>query len=96
MSSETYLSEKRKFKNLDEAKVINRVNTQLSQVPSSFFLLLAGGVVGLSVGLAVSQKKKKWANYAGFWIPSALLFGVYNMIVKKKKINQLEHTSLLH
>ena len=70
MSSETYLSEKRKFKNLDEAKVINRVNTQLSQVPSSFFLLLAGGLVGLLVGLAVSQKKKK--------------------------INQLKHTSLLH
>ncbi len=70
MSSETHLSEKRKFKTLDEAKVINRVNTQLSQVPSSFFLLLAGGLVGLLVGLAVSQKKKK--------------------------INQLKHTSLLH
>ena len=38
--------------------------------------------MALSMGLAATQRQKGWANFVGLWVPSLLLIGIYNKIVK--------------
>lgn len=55
---------------------------QSTKVPTSVYLLLAGGAVALSLGLAVTQRRKGWANFVGEWVPSILILGLYNKMFK--------------
>jgi hypothetical protein len=53
-----------------------------SQIPSGGYLALAIGSMALSAAIASFSRKKALANFIGLWVPSLLLIGIYNKIVK--------------
>jgi len=65
-----------------EGSLTKAVESQTAKVPSIAFLVLAGLAVAASVGLAATRKDKSMANFIGLWVPSLLLMGIYNKIVK--------------
>lgn len=97
MSEGSLLTESGRARPSKEGSLTKRIEKQTAKIPSSFFLALAGGVVALSLGLAVSNKKKSWANFVGQWVPTILLLGIYDKIVKTQGSDQEEKkSSLLH
>ena len=83
--------------NKNEGKATALIERQTSRLPSIAWLGLAFGAMALSAGLAASarpqrrfgySKRLELANFVGQWVPSLLLIGVYNKIVK------LEHEML--
>lgn len=79
----TRTKSKDKTKNsMQEGKLTRGIETQTAKLPSTLFLALAGSSLLLSVGLAASNRNKSWANFVGLWVPTFLLFGIYNKIVK--------------
>jgi hypothetical protein len=73
-----------------EGKVTRAVEKQTAKIPSIAYLALAGGAIAVSLGLAATQKNKGLANFIGLWVPSLLLMGVYNKIVKVEGSDQLD------
>ncbi|MGZ3743647.1 MAG: hypothetical protein ACXVBQ_07285 [Pseudobdellovibrionaceae bacterium] len=69
---------------------------QTAKIPSGVYLGLAVGSILLSAGLAMSEKRKNWANFVGLWVPSILLLGVYNKIVKIEGSDKVEKRQTLH
>ncbi len=67
---------------IQEGEGTKMIEHQTAKIPSTYFLIAAAGAVALSLGLAVAQKRKGWANLVGQWVPSLLLLGIYNKIVK--------------
>ncbi|MBC7711927.1 MAG: hypothetical protein H7177_01210 [Rhizobacter sp.] len=65
-----------------EGSMTKAIEHQTAKIPSTYFLAAAGGAVVLSLGMAVMSEKKGWANFVGNWVPSLLLLGIYNKIVK--------------
>jgi hypothetical protein len=70
-----------KSKNKNEGVVASAIERQTAKVPSDVFLWSALGAIGLSLGLAIA-KQGKASTFVGQWVPTLLLFGVYNKIVK--------------
>ena len=58
------------------------IERQTSQVPSSVFLGLALGSIGLSLILKLSRKND-WALFVGQWAAPFLIMGNYNKMVKQ-------------
>jgi hypothetical protein len=50
-------------------------------VPSSAYLAVALGAMGLSLLFQVTGRGK-WGNFVAQWVPTWILFGVYNKLVK--------------
>lgn len=69
-----------------EGKLTRAVEKQTSKIPSMFFLGLAGGAMALSIGLKLSGHESKTANWVGLWVPSILMLGIYNKIVKEERL----------
>lgn len=69
-----------------EGKLTRAVEEQTSKIPSMFFLGLAGGAAALSLGLKLSGHESKTANFVGMWVPTILLLGIYNKIVKEERL----------
>ena len=70
------------------------IEHQTAKIPSTYFLAAAGGAVALSLGLAIVNEKKGWANFVGNWVPSLLLLGIYNKIVKTHGSDKAEAARL--
>lgn len=90
------LSESGRNKSMEDAKVAKVAEIKSKEVPTSIFITLAGAAIALSLGLAMSKKKKSWAIFVGQWAPTILLFGIYDKIVKTNDNSKDEHKSLLH
>ena len=79
-----------------EGSTTKAIEHQTVKIPSSYFLAAAGGAVALSLGIALMSEKKGWANFVGNWVPSLLLLGVYNKIVKTHGSDKTEGQRHLH
>ena len=64
--------------------------------PALFYLALAGGAVALSFGLAMSKKRKNWSGFVGQWVPTILLLGIYDKVMKKEDVEQVKTKTFLH
>lgn len=64
-----------------EGRVAKAIEEQTSKLPSDVFLWGALGSMGLSLAFML-RKQKDVASFIGTWVPTLLLFGVYNKIVK--------------
>ena len=72
------------------------------RVPSVGFLGLAFGAMAASATLMLLGHKK-WANFVGQWVPSILILGTYNKLVKTfsapyseaQRANHGDHPSIL-
>jgi hypothetical protein len=64
-----------------EGEVARRLEGLTSRLPSDFFLWGGLASVATSLGFMLAGRKQV-ANFIGQWVPTLLLFGVYNKIVK--------------
>lgn len=65
----------------DEGTVTKAIEHYTSQVPSGTYLSLAVGSIGLSLTLRLLGQKHA-AEFVGHWVPTILILGLYNKIVK--------------
>lgn len=66
-----------------EDMVTRNIEMQTAKIPSVGWLGLAIGSMALSMALEVfSGKRKDPAGFVGLWVPTFLLFGIYNKLVK--------------
>ncbi len=64
-----------------EGEITKVIEHYTSQVPSGAYLSLAVGSIGLSLALrALGQKNA--SQFVGHWVPTILLLGLYNKLVK--------------
>jgi len=66
---------------VEEGRVAKAIESATSKIPSDLFLWT--GLAGIAVA-AVSfiSGKKQAGQFVGLWVPTVLLLGVYNKIVK--------------
>lgn len=65
-----------------EGKLTEKIEQQTAKIPSVGFLSLAIGSMLASAGIQFFSKRKDVANFVGLWVPSLLLIGIYNKLVK--------------
>src|SRR4051794_10769952 len=76
-----------------EGKVARAIESKTAKLPSDLFLWLAGGAIVASLaGQLASPKRMSRFNmpsrsgqlglFVGQWVPTLLIFGLYNKIVK--------------
>jgi hypothetical protein len=64
-----------------EGPIARTIEQQTAKLPSDTFLWAALGSIGISLVLEMTNKKQM-ANFVGHWVPTFLLFGIYNKMVK--------------
>lgn len=64
-----------------EGEVTKAIEHYTSQVPSGTYLSLAVGSLGLSLALRLLGQKHA-ATFVGQWVPTILILGLYNKVVK--------------
>ena len=71
-----------------EGSVARTIEQQTAKVPSDGFLWTAVGSMAASALLLLTQRKHE-SLFIGQWVPTLLLFGVYNKLVKQLGSDQL-------
>ena len=64
-----------------EGTVTKAIEHYTSQVPSGAYLSLAIGSIGLAALLKLAGREKD-AQFVGHWVPTILILGLYNKLVK--------------
>ncbi len=64
-----------------EGEITKAIEHYTSQVPSGTYLSLAVGSLGLALTLRLLGQKHA-ANFVGQWVPTILILGLYNKLVK--------------
>jgi len=65
----------------EEGTLTKEIEYYTSQVPSGTYLSCAVGAIGLSLALQLVGKKEA-AQFVGHWVPTILILGLYNKLVK--------------
>lgn len=76
-----------------EGSLTKRVEMQTAKIPSMFYLALAGAAVGVSLGLAATRNRHG-SLFVGQWVPTFLLLGIYNKLVKLEGSDRREATNI--
>lgn len=74
--------ERDKINNVHEGKLTRAIETQTAKLPSITFLNLAAGSMVLSAVTALVFRNRSLGTFFGLWVPSLMLIGVYNKLVK--------------
>jgi hypothetical protein len=64
-----------------EDELTKTVEKQTASIPSSAFLGVAIGAMALSLAFQIGGQGK-WGNFIAQWVPTWLIIGLYNKIVK--------------
>ena len=64
-----------------EGKVTKRIETQTARVPSLTYMGLAVGSM-IASATCMLTGRKQLAQFIGQWVPSLLIIGLYNKVVK--------------
>jgi hypothetical protein len=67
--------------NRQEGEVTKGIESVTAAAPSVTWLVLAGGAMVGSLALKIAGRDKT-ANFVGQWVPTILMLGLYNKIVK--------------
>jgi hypothetical protein len=70
-----------------EDEFTKTVERYTAAVPSSAYLAVAMAAIGISLAAQVAGKGK-WGNFIAQWVPTWLLLGLYNKIVKTEGHDQ--------
>lgn len=65
-----------------EGKVARSIEQQTAKLPSDTFLWAALGAMAGSAAMQIAGRQQL-SLFLGQWVPTMLLFGVYNKIVKE-------------
>jgi len=71
-----------------EGTLARAIEQQTAKLPSDTFLWASVGAMGVSLLLTMCGHQQK-ANFFGQWVPTLLIFGLYNKIVKVAGHDQL-------
>jgi hypothetical protein len=72
-----------------EDRFTKTVEDYTGAIPSSAFLGVAVGAMALSFALQVTGQGK-WGNFIAQWVPTWLIIGVYNKLVKLEGHDQTD------
>lgn len=75
-----------------EGEMTKTIESYTARIPSVSFLGLALGSMALSAGIAAFTERKTLANFFGLWVPTLLLCGIYNKLVKLEGHDYAHHT----
>lgn len=64
-----------------EGSVTRQIERYTAAIPSGVYLSVALGAMGLSL-LTQAAGRGKWGNFIGQWVPTVLILGLYNKLVK--------------
>jgi hypothetical protein len=64
-----------------EGRIARSIEHQTAKLPSDTFLWCAIGSMGVSLVLELMGQERK-ANFVGHWVPTLLILGLYNKLVK--------------
>lgn len=64
-----------------EGPIARRIEKQTAKLPSDTFLWGAVASIGISAVLQMMNRKEA-SLFVGQWVPTLLIFGLYNKIVK--------------
>lgn len=70
-------------------KAIRAIEHTAGSIPSSTFLVLAGGAIAGSITLKAMGRSEA-ASFVGDWVPTILMLGLYNKIAKLFRGNRDE------
>jgi len=73
---------KDRVENIHEGPLTRTVESQTAKIPSIGFLSLAVASMGLSAFTTLVLKNRPLGNFFGLWVPSILVIGLYNKLVK--------------
>ncbi|MGE0869204.1 MAG: hypothetical protein AB7P03_11600 [Kofleriaceae bacterium] len=76
-----------------EGKTTKAIERATMRIPSGTFLILAGGAIAGSLVLKLF-KRHSTANFVGQWVPTLLMLGIYNKIVKVIGSDRMESSSI--
>lgn len=65
----------------EEGRLTAKIERYTSALPSATWLLLGAGALVSSLTLKLLGREKT-ANFVGEWVPTFLLLGIYNKLVK--------------
>jgi hypothetical protein len=65
----------------NEGELTKTIEQYTAAIPSSTYLAVAVGAMAVSL-VAQLTGRGKWGNFIAQWVPTWLLLGVYNKIVK--------------
>jgi hypothetical protein len=74
-------SENLQYPTKSEDQFTKTVEDYTSSLPSSAYLGIALGAMGLSLALQL-RGEGKWGNFIAQWVPTWLIIGLYNKLVK--------------
>ena len=66
----------------EEGYLTQEIEHYTSAIPSGTYLSLAVASIGLSLALQVAGRKHE-AQFVGQWVPTILILGLYNKMVKQ-------------
>ena len=69
-------------KHKKEDAITTNIERVTSNIPSGVFLATGVACIGVSAALALSGKTR-YANFVGMWVPTVLILGLYNKLVKQ-------------
>ncbi len=72
----------RDFMGRGEDELTETIESGTAEIPSVAFLAAAGGAMVVSLLLVLSGRKNT-ANFIGQWVPTILIMGLYNKLVKQ-------------
>jgi hypothetical protein len=64
-----------------EGRMAHMIEEQTAKLPSDTFLWAAGACIVGSLGLQLLGRREE-SNFVGQWVPTILILGLYNKIVK--------------
>ena len=64
-----------------EGSVAKMIEEQTAKLPSDLFLWAAGGAIAGSLAFELMGQERK-AMFVGQWVPTFLILGLYNKLVK--------------
>ena len=73
-----------------EGSVAHAIEQQTAKMPSDWFLWAAGASIVSSLILRMNHRDRD-AEFTGLWVPTFLMLGVYNKIVKLMGSDATEH-----
>jgi hypothetical protein len=65
-----------------EGRMTEMIESQTAEIPSMAFLMFGVGAMALS-WLFLLSGRRNVANFIGQWVPTILIMGLYNKLVKQ-------------
>jgi CBS domain-containing protein len=79
----------KEYGRLKEDQLTKSIENYTAAIPSTAYLGVAAAAIGASVVFQITGQGK-WGNFVGQWVPTWLLIGLYNKIVKLEGHDQFD------